>query len=348
MITSNFTKNKEKDGRNLSMTRCAFLPSRGDPITLKLVLYFFDKVWGDEVDKLYININSQIDESIVNYIRKFATSNPKVIVSHSSNSLQHGGSITKMFHESTEDNIVLIEDDSFVYGKGMIDKYFRMIETGKVDAAGSLRNCCSPGIAKKGEFTFNLLGREYEGGNIWFWPCFFFVKRKDLLKTDLDFCSKGWEPGEYIAPIDFIPEVIERSDTMVWMSMQLRALGLKFAEFPNPGDVGNPNYQWTHTNSLSSFIESMITDDDDHPLAFRTVARPPVIIETTLIGEKSEYERKLARMTMALRKFWNEFEEIKEFRDLYKKGMEKYAARFDFDWVRIEKLIVEYSKAIGI
>ena len=330
------------------MSRCALLPSRGDPITFRLVLYFFEKIWNDEVDKLYVNVNSQIDPTIVDFIRKYATKNPKVVFTHSSHSLDHGGSITKMFHESTEDNIVLVEDDSFVYGHGMFDKYFRMIEANAIDVAGSLRGCCSGGIIDRGTQYFELWDPKYAGGNIWFWPCFFFVKRSDLLKTDLNFCGRGWKPGEYIKPLQWTPLSEECGDTMVYMSMQLRALKLRFYDFPNPGDVGNPEYQWTHTCSLSSFIESMLTDDNDYPLAFRKIARPYPVIETQLIGDVSEYERKFAWMTICLRKFWDEFEEIKEFRDLYKKGMEKYAARFNFNQGRIESLAATFSGAIGL
>ncbi len=329
-------------------SRCALIPSRGDPITFRLVMYFYEKIWHDEVDKLYINVNSQIDPVVVDFMRKYCTKFPNVVFTHSTNALDHGGSITKMFHESTEDNIVLMEDDSFVYGHGMVDKYFQMIEANAVDACGSLRGCCSGEITDRGKLYFELWDEKFAGGELWFWPCFFFCKRSDLLKTDLNFCGKGWKPGEYIAPLQWTTPMEVCGDTMVYMSMQLRALKLRFHDFPNPYLVGSPDYQWTHTNSLSSFIESMLTDDNDYPLAFRKTARPPVVKETVLIGDPGEYERKFAWMTMALEKFWDEFEEIKEFRDLYKKGIYKYAERFGFNWGRIEEMKGRYHDAIGL
>ena len=163
----------------------------------------------------------------------------------------------------------------------------------------------------------------------------------------MDFRGKGWQAGEHISPLQWTPGEEERGDTMVWMSMQLRALKLRFHEFPNPGDIGNPNYQWTHTGSLSSFIESELTDNDEVPLAIRK--RPArYSINTVLQGEKSEVERKFGWMTLALKRFEKEFDEIDEFRNLYKKGMDKYVAKFGLNQPTIEGLANAYQTVLGI
>jgi len=76
--------------------RAALLPSRGDPITLRLVFHYFETVWQDEVDKLYINVNSTCEPEVIEYIKKFTT-HPKVVFSYDDHNLDHGGSLTKMF-----------------------------------------------------------------------------------------------------------------------------------------------------------------------------------------------------------------------------------------------------------
>lgn len=325
------------------MTRCALLPSRSDPITLYLVVHFFKTVWADEVDRLYVNINSLIEPEVVKFIEKFCD-HPKIVFSYTDHSLDHGNSVTKMVNDSSEELVILIEDDSIIYGKGMVDKYAKMVESGGVDACGSLRWSCSGGLIDRARQYFNLWDEKYLAGG-WYWPCFFFVKRSDLLKTDLDFRGKGWEPGEHIAPLQWDAREPERSDTMVWMSMQLRALGLRFHDFPNPNDVGNSDYQWTHIGSLSSFIESELTDNDNVPLAIRKqAAKYPV--DTTLKGEKSEVEKKFAWMKLCLRKF--DYSEIAEFRDLYNKAIDKFVTKHGLDMARIEGLASAFQGILGL
>jgi len=320
------------------MSRAALLPSRGDPITLRLVWHYFETVWQDEVDKLYLNVNTPCEKSVVDFIQKF-TKHPKVVFSYDDHSLDHGGSLTKMFKQGTEEFIVFIEDDSLIYKKGVLDAHFKYIEAGGFDGVGALRWSCSGPLVDRGREIFGLRDAKYDPGG-WFWPCFFFAKRSDLNKTDLNFCGKHWKRGEFIEPMGwYSPEDMD-SDTFVWMSIQLRALGLRFMEIPTPCDLGTG---WVHLTTLSSPMEYLLTDDNDCPIALRhgksAYKASPVLAET------GEFNKKVAWMKICLEKF--DYSEIKEFRDVYEKAIERAIDRFSANRNNIENFRKEYKNALG-
>jgi len=341
------------------MSRIALLPSRGDPFTLMLTWYFFENVWQDEVDKLLINVNSPEEIEVVNFIKKY-TAHPKVVFSYTDHPTDHGPALTKMFKESTGEIVVFVEDDSIIFKKGLVDQYCKSIEEKTTDCVGSLRWCCTGELIDRERVMFGLLDDKYlPGGN--FWPCFFFARRSDLAKTNLHFAGKNWKAGEHIEAVHWITPVDIASDTFVWMSMQLRDLGLKFTEVEqyhgNSGDIGcyenktflfDGNCGWLHNGTLSSAIEDILTDDNDIPLARRKDSSAAKYQALTMPAEKEELERRLSWGLLAYRQFKDKFDDIAEFRDLYGKAIEKYINRFNLDRNRIDRSIKIYKELIGL
>ncbi len=325
--------------------RSVFIPSRGDPITFRLVMYFFQTVWKDEVDKLYVNVNSSCEKEVIDYIESFCK-DPKVVFSYDDHFLDHGNSLTKMFKQGNEEFIGFMEDDSLVYKKGAVDKHFKYIESGGYDAVGVLRWSCSGELIDRGREIFKLYEYKYGPGG-WFWPCFFFAKRSDIAKTELNFCGKNFKKGENIEPLSWTPEMNLASDTFVYFSMQMRALNLRFLDIPTPCDVTDPSFSWVHTTSLSSPMEYILLDKDGYAVARRkseTKFKAPEFVPSDL----GEITKKFAWMTLCLEKFWDEFDKIRDFRDVYKDSMERYIDKFSFDKGQIRRYVDSYKISLGI
>lgn len=178
---------------------------------------------------------------------------------------QHGDKMAKFVKEYPAEYMMFIEEDGIVLDPTFISRCFKLLEDGHYDLIGSPRMSCSPEIADAAATKWRLdyTGLGDKGPN--FWPNFLFVKRTDLLKTDLHFTPKGWQVGQKIYVLDHTvkePEV--RGDTFVWASLQLRGMGLRIKEIPqyhsSPYDlehlqcgegVFDGNAPWFHLGSLA-------------------------------------------------------------------------------------------------
>lgn len=136
------------------------------------------------------------------------------------------------------------------------------------DVVGSPRFSCGDeiGEASKKKYNLDYSGYGDVGPNMW--PNFFFCKRKDLLRTDLNFGSKSFVPGEYSKELDHTFRTVNHGDTFVWGCIQLRALGLRFHQIPqHHADVyeiesknksemnwhlSQQPFDWIHGGSLSA------------------------------------------------------------------------------------------------
>ena len=52
------------------MSRAALLPTPGDPFLVKYWLENYAKYWREEVDKLYVYLNTPIEDGVVSYIQE--------------------------------------------------------------------------------------------------------------------------------------------------------------------------------------------------------------------------------------------------------------------------------------
>jgi glycosyltransferase involved in cell wall biosynthesis len=270
------------------MSRAALLPSPIDPFVLLHCLHYFD-IWSEEIDKLYICLNSNIEESIVKELFGLIK-HPKIVFFYHQQTLGHGKAINFMLENCKESEIVLIEDDSIIFKKGILNKYFNFIESGDYDLIGSPRMSCSKETADSlaKEFNLNYEGFGDKGPN--FWPCFLFTKKHFLLKTDQNFGNTKW------------------GDTFVWASIQLRRMGLKILEIPqyhlNPDDekyksqnlsIFDEKCGYFHIGSLSSGIENTLLDNNGYPLKDRKLpqVKPVKIRQPQTDQEKLELERRV-------------------------------------------------------
>ena len=324
------------------MTRAAFISAGGDPFLILFMLRLF-KRWRDEVDQLYVCYNAVISPEISDYLRKEFTKDSKVTWIFVPRQLGFGQPINECLAACTEDLILLLEDDGFIYKQGLVDQMFKKIETGECDALGSPRFSCTDGIANatKKKYHLSYSGTDDVGPN--YWPNFFFVKRKDLLKTDLDFAGKGWKKGDYIKELDLNCAEAEAGDTFVWTSIQLRAQGIKIKDIPQHHaspteieDIPLKRYNhkrgfngWIHGGSLSSGWSQFLVD-------------PPAAPTGVSI---QEFETRAAFWEIA-----SETEEVpdKEFTAKFLAGIQNYVEKCRLDRKRIDQKKKFYRKLMDV
>ena len=215
------------------MSRAIFISSCADPFILLLCVKFFQERFYEEVDKCYINVNNhaQVPKEVVRELLGKLSQDSKIHLIYHPQGIGNGMPVTEMVLLSQEDNILLLEDDGFIYTPGVVDGYFKKIESGETDLLGSPRYSYGE-VADAAKKKYNL---DYSGigdrGFGW-WPNFFFAKRTDLLKTDLDFGSKKYPKGEYFKELDHTFTEDCYTDTFTWASLQLRYMGLSIEEIP--------------------------------------------------------------------------------------------------------------------
>lgn len=243
--------------------KSAFITSSGDPYVLLNCLHYYETVWQDEVDELWIALNTTMErEVMVELIKRF----PKgVKFFYTNQRLGYGTPINHVLDMSPEGKVLLLEDDSIFFKKGVVTKYFDLLDEYKLIA--SPRMSCPKSTA---DYAKKKFGLNYEG---WgdkgcsFWPCFLWIDKSLLLSTDRNFNPTKW------------------GDTFVSTSLQLRELigdQSKILEIPqyhcSPDDFQNKEQGlgifdgecgYMHLGSLSSGIESYLLDEDQVPLCDR-------------------------------------------------------------------------------
>lgn len=335
--------------------RIALLPTRGDPFALKFFFYFFEKYWQDEVDKLIVNLNSPLQKDVVDFINGFMTKNKKVIFTYTPYPLEHGGSLKQMFQDGSLDvnngeEIILcfLEDDFVIFKHGVVNEHFKKIENKDYDYVGAYSGSSTLSLYKQAQEYFKINEPPY------YRPCFFFSRKTDILRTNLHFKSKSWEKGEYIKEIDWISSEHTCADTFVWFSLQLRNLKLKhfiinqyfdnfcereYLELKERQEGRfDPLCDHLHIGSMC-WHENFLTDDLNVPIAYRTIKNPPIIPRYNLDNWNSA-ELIIARLswvTLFLKYFGAECDDISEFRESYKRALNSSIEFYKFDRQIIER-----------
>jgi len=245
-------------------TRAVLLPTIGDPYRAGIWLSAYRKHMKNEIDNLYVCLNSNADKSITDHVADMYRKEGATVFLHYTHK-GHGFPLVELIEGCKEDLVFLAEDDFYLLASEHMNRWFGMIERGEVDAVGSPRSCCSQEMIKKTIEVFSLTGLEAQSTN--FWPCLYVGKREDLLRIkEREYGAYTHSAGTYISELDWTITKDEPGDVFVWASVQLRGLGLKFyAE-----DQGNwidiiyrkQAMPWIHTGAgSSSFLNRLVTPD---------------------------------------------------------------------------------------
>lgn len=346
------------------MSRCAFLPTPGDPYVVWMWYKFFRKYWRDSVDKLYIYLNTSVEPEVVSALTRRLAEDPKVSVEYEPKMSDHGPALTKMLKSSTEDLILLMEDDALIFNQGIVSECFDKLETKGFDIVGSGRGSSSTNLIEAAKKKYNLDYSGYGDKGPHFWPNFFFTKRELLMKTDLNFAAKAWVPGEYIKELDLKVEEATVGDTFVWASIQLRNMTDKIHFVPqyhaSPNDIDHfrdktnlwdGNCPWLHIGSVSSGLHGLLRSSNGKPMALRkredVMASPlPNYIHSD--GDKREFERRMQYHWLCWQETKDELSEISEFGQDYREAIQRIIEAYNLDENNITNMNEAYRKLLGL
>ena len=327
------------------MSRTVLLTSSSDPFLMSLCYRMFKERFYDEVNSFRINLNNcsrfpvEVTQELISNLIK----DPKVKLIYRPEGGDPGQAIRELLITATEDTVMLLEEDAYIFNPGTVDKYFSMIESGETDLIGSPRGSCGNEIWDVSGKKYGLDYTKYGDNGANFWPNFLFCKRKDMLKTDLNFGSKLFPAGSYCKELDYTFKEDNCGDTFVWASMQLRALGLKVTEVTqhkaDPYEVQNKEagdmnwrlmpFDWIHAGSLSSGYGTYLS------------GQIPNIVDD---GGKQEMETRCAWWSIAAMTTQG----FDKFKTDYLQGVSSLVKNANLNLERIEKKVNLYRELLRI
>jgi hypothetical protein len=310
--------------------------------------------WEDGIDKLYVSIEKPVEPSTEEYVRKLFK-HPKIVLGQGYTSQFNG--LTEMFHNSHEDLVVVLHDDTFILNRKPLDKYFKLAEEKIVvplyphyNPADYLEPLMRELFPTQVPFVVEETG---ETGYS-FLLYFFFASRKALEKTSAFFGGSGYEKGEYFPPFKRNLEEKIGGDTGFLLGLELLANGKHFVAMPHVDNttmflsrMEDPlNYletckknktglfavDWLHVMQLANQAKSWFK-----PLSI-TGGKPHIVEDIEGLKEDKVVKEGFM-VTMA---WFNEFldcdtfSEVKDYRDYVTRQMEFIADRFNLDKDKIQ------------
>ena len=332
------------------MSRAALLPSMGDPFVCLYWFRFFENVWQDEVDKLYIYVSTKsVTPESLQLIHERVASHPKVEFQLMTREFHdHGEIMRKLLLDCQESHLMFIEDDGFIFGEGAVDEQFRRVENDGFDLIGSPRDSIHVPIREREEEIWGKIRLGYDPGPN-FWPNFLFATPELLKKTDMHFESKHWYKGHYIKELDMTLEEDSGADTFSWAAIQLRTITDKIGYCPQykayPHDpllrsqkewTFSGNAKWIHAGSFSSGIRYFLRDEnnvtlDGQPLQPLT---PPADE-----GARNDFECRMAWWEMLSEATACETDAIADFRSEYAAAIKRL-----IDYMDLHRNEIDYRK----
>lgn len=325
-------------------SRGALLSCCGDPFILLLGIKLWQERWYGEIDNIYINYNNHcgIPNNVVSECFSRLIGDKKIHLIYHPSGIGNGPPQVENLMIAKEENILLLEDDFYIFKSGIVDKYFKKIESGETDLLGSPRYSYGE-VADASKKKYNLdYSGEGDKGFGW-WPTGFYCKKSDLLKTDLNFGSKKYGKGEYFKELDHTFSEDCYTDTFTWASIQLRYMGLRSIDIPQyhasvyeieekqkgimNWSKGSPPY--IHGGSLSTSWGGYLS------------GRLP---DVSHLAAKMEIETRVA--------FWEIASDViggmDQFKDQYKNGIKNLISSCSLDTDRINTKIKIYRELIKI
>jgi len=230
------------------MSRAIVTHFDGDPFTLGAWLTLYKMHWRGECDKVYMTIYynpKAVPDSVIDYERKMLAEYPEIVADIKAEHRPPEAGNQDTLKKVTEDYIGLIESDGFVYGKGIVDQCFRLLENEGQDIV-------TP--------RWFLINEPYFTGELQstgFMRCFCFLKRSLLGQIDVDFNPKTVPKGTRLHDKYTLQHDVAL-DCFGWVSWQLLLLTNKITYVPanilGPDNILSPksNYKWVHVRQMSS------------------------------------------------------------------------------------------------
>jgi hypothetical protein len=260
----------------------------------------------------------------------------------------------------TEDYVMLVEDDAFIFRSNQVNNAFEYVEKNVIDIVAGKRGSCALEIIERAKEVYRT---DEHGPN--FWPNFLFTKTQNLRMTNENFSSHLFPAHQYIPELDYTPTTDLTSDTFVWASLQLRHMNLTVLDLPqyhlntddepdfiNQRNVFDGNAGWCHVGSLSSGIGGFLANEFGIPLSQahleeQTSRSLPDYGRTE--QEKMELERRVTIWGMAYEYCKNEgyTDRIPDFSEQYHNALMRLVAHYSLNTKRIARRMQMY-RSIGL
>lgn len=345
--------------------RSALLPTPADPFMFSYWLRLFENIWHEEIDKLYILANTPAEKQVTDYLEERVKRSPvahKIDLTVLDHQIEHGDAIKRLL-ERAEDNIVLLEDDCYIFRSGAISEQFERLESGEKLLIGSKRGSCTPPIPRLAQERWGINYHGYGDQGCNFWPNLLFTSKSLLLATSQNFGARQWVKGETIAPLNHVVEVeAVAGDTFVEASLELRNLiaeddiGYIPQYHTHPEDltfyrkresIWDGQAKYCHVGSLSSGFSGLIRDEFNRPLAYREIMEKQ---EATILPRQQastpEEKREFERRVQMWKTFYDKREpdQLQEIAELYKRGIEQIIEQFGLSISNIHNRQSAYAK----
>jgi hypothetical protein len=249
-------------------------------------LKIFEAYWADEVDEVYIAVSQPVHPTAFGYTRAVLETNKKIKVILTNKNWPD--SVNEVAKQITGDTVILLHDDTFIFKKGVVDKYASLCEeTGKVvtptQGIYAPPDIIEEMLKKKYPNQLPITGPDTDRKDYSFYCYFTFLPYILFDKTNKDFGDWKVKRGEYSPDLDFTPLTRDLgADTNFKFTLDLLRAGADFISIPYPRlaylynlpdflkdfdeminnktEICNPTYGWGHIQTLSYHIGGLYYD----------------------------------------------------------------------------------------
>lgn len=217
-------------------TRAVLIGTNAYPFMMRYWFELFMAYWQDEVDMVYIAISNAEHKSAWLNTRSLLMSHPKIRVVETEKSWPD--SINTVAKDIKEDYIAVLHDDTFIFKKGVFNRYFEICEkenkvvtpiTPIFTPKDLVEELLQKNFPEQLPLRVELTGEEGYS----FYCNMFFLSRELLNKTSMDFGAWKVEKGHYSEHLDWTPIVKDfAADTNFLLELELLKAGAYFHAIP--------------------------------------------------------------------------------------------------------------------
>ena len=241
------------------MSTAALMQCPGDPFVMSYWVRNCAQVWRDDVDTVKVFVNGQSDPDIIGVLRDMCRTIDAEF-SWQEGRLVHGDATRILLESCKADEVFLVEDDAFVREPGAIARALRRVHSREVDVIATPRGGMSPEVEQAARAKWHdhdLSSPNGADNGPGLWPCFFFARTADLMKTSRQFGSRTWHAGETIPGLGYDVTHDVTTDTFTTTAFELRGAGARIEPCPQYKEVWDKDLPawcapWFHAGGLSN------------------------------------------------------------------------------------------------
>lgn len=201
-------------------------------------------LWSNEIDHLYlIDHHWRFTDGDISFLNDVMNGSCSILKFE----YNHWDNVKTLLPVVKEDNVLLMDSDMYVYRKGILDRYFKMLEeeydvVTMVDGSGGLR-----------DLMWSRFPYLKEIDALRFAPCFLFAKKS--LLSDLDFRPVYYKgrSGIYLPELDHTTTNEDWFDSFGIATLNILATNPKW-------EVIEDDRSSIYTDSEKSFASGLVTD----------------------------------------------------------------------------------------